>query len=62
MPKWILKKWGLEGVNSAGSGTSTAVGCFENSCLIKGGLLDRLNYYQLSKKSSAPQNLTLGYL
>ena len=37
MPKWILKNWALEGVKSAGSGNSTGVGCFENSCLIKGG-------------------------
>jgi hypothetical protein len=63
VPKWILKNWILEGVNSVGSGNSTGVGCFENSCFIKGGeLLDQLNYYQLSKKSSAPQNLTLRYL
>jgi len=60
--KWIWKNWGLEGVNSVDSGTSTEVGCFQNSCLIKGGLLDQLNYYQLSKNSSAPQNLTLRYL
>jgi hypothetical protein len=37
MPKWILKNWGLEGVNSAGSGNTTGVGCFETSFLIKGG-------------------------
>lgn len=63
VPKWILKNWGLEAANSAGSGNIAGVGCFENSCLIKGGeLLDQLNYYQLSKKDSAPHNLTLHYL
>jgi len=53
-----ILNWGMEGVNSAGSGKSTGL---ENSCLIK-GLLDQLNYYQPSKKSSAPHNLTLRYL